>query len=157
MSDWFLMHYNLKKEIISASDVSSFRIGACIMHKLKDGSIKHVHASRTLLSAEKNYSLKEKKSLGIVFTLMKFHRFIHGRRFTLQTDHRPLLTILGSKRGLPIYTANRLLQWGTILLNYDFLPSSKLCHADGSSRLIPNDSESLEDTVIASLQAEVEI
>ena len=39
----------------------------------------------------------------------------------------------------------------------EFLPSSKLCHADGLYRLIPKNSEPLEDTVIASLQAEIEI
>ena len=39
----------------------------------------------------------------------------------------------------------------------EFLPSSKLYHTDGLSRPILKNSESLEDTVIASLQAEVEI
>ena len=39
----------------------------------------------------------------------------------------------------------------------EFLPSNKVCHADGLSRLIPKNSKPLEDTAIASLQAEVEI
>ena len=154
-SDLFLTHYDpKKKEIIVANDASSYGIGASIMHKLKDTLIKPItHASRMLLPAEKNYSMIEKESLGILFTFKKFHRFTHRRRFTLQMNHRSLLTILGSKKGLPTHTANRLLQWGTILLNYDFrmefLPSSKLCHTDGLSRLIPKNSEPLEDTVIA--------
>ena len=38
----------------------------------------------------------EKESLRIVFALMKFCRFIHERRFTLQMNQRPLLTIFGS-------------------------------------------------------------
>ena len=86
---------------------------------------------------------------------------IHSRYFTLQTDHKSLLTIFGSKKGLPTYTANRQQRWGTILLNYNFemvyLPSNKFGHANGLSRLIPNYQEPLEDTVIASLQSEGEL
>ena len=75
---------------------------------------------------------------------------------TLQTDHKPLISIFGSKKGLPTHTANRIQRWGTILLNYDFdmefLPSKKFGHADGLSRLIPRTGELLEDSVIASLR-----
>ena len=39
----------------------------------------------------------------------------------------------------------------------EFLQSSELCHADRLSRLFPQNSEPLEDTVIASLQEEIEI
>ena len=49
---------------------------------------------------------------------------------------------------------------GTILLKYNFkvesLPSKKLCHANGLSRLISKHREHLEDTVIASLRLERE-
>ena len=79
----------------------------------------------------------------------------------MQTDHKTLLTIFGSKNGLPVYTSNKLLRWGTILLNYNFklerLPSIQIGHADGLSRLIPSQSEPLEDSVIASLRTDCEI
>ena len=158
-SDLFLTHFNTDLGIIVASDASSYGIGACILHIMPDGSHKPIaHASRTLLPAEKNYSQIEKEALGIIFAVTKFHRYIHGRHFKLQTDHKPLLTIFGSKKGLPTYTANRLQRWGTILLNYnfnmEFLPSNKIGHADGLSRLIPKQTEPLEDTVIASLRTE---
>ena len=130
------------------------------MHKLKYGLIKpFAHASRAILPAEK-HSVIEKESLGIVFTLKKFHRFFHRRMLTIQTDHSPLLAILGSKIGLMTHAVNRLQRWGTILLYYDFrmefLPSSKLCHVDGLSILIPKQSKHLEDAVIVSLRADVE-
>ena len=86
---------------------------------------------------------------------------MHGRFFTLRTDHKPLITIFGSKKGLPIYTASRLLRWGTILLNYNFkieyLPSKQISHADGLSRLVPKYREPFEDTVIAALRRNCEI
>ena len=93
--------------------------------------------------------------------MTEFHRYLHGRFFTLQTDHKPLITFFGSKKGLPIYTANRLLRWGTILLNYNFkieyLLSKQISHADGLSRLVPKYSEPFEDTIIATLRTDCEI
>ena len=98
----------------------------------------------------------EKETLGIIFAVTKFHRYLHGRRFILQTDHKPLTIIFGSKKGLPVYTANRLLRWGTILLNYhfkiEFLTSKDICHVDSSSRLIPQNTEVFEDSIIATLR-----
>ena len=93
--------------------------------------------------------------------MTKFHWYLYGRLFTLQTDNKPLITIFGSKKGLPIYTANRLLRWGTILLNYNFKieypPSKQISHADGLSRLVPKYSEPFEDTIIAALWTDCEI
>ena len=137
-----LTHYDPKLDIIVASDASSYGIGPCILHKLPDGRRKaNAHASQSLLPVEKQYSQTEKETLGIIFAVIKFHIYLHGRRFTLETDHKPLLSIFGSKKGLPVYTANRLLRWGTILLNYNFkieyLSSKNICHADGLSRLVP--------------------
>ena len=122
ISDLSLTHYDPTLDIIVASDASSYGISACILHKLPDGSRKSVaHASRSLLPAEKQYSQIEKEALGIIFAGTKFHRYLHGRRSILQTDHKPLITIFGSKKarkGLLVYTANGLLRCGTILLNY---------------------------------------
>ena len=161
-SDLSLTHYDPTLDIIVASDASSYDIGACILHKLPDGLWKSVaHASRSPLPSEKEYSQIEKEALGIIFTVTKFHRYLHGRRVILQTDHKPLITIFGSKKGLPVYTANRLLRWGTILLNYnfkiEFLTSKKICHSDSLSRLIPKNTEVFEDSIIATLRTNGEI
>ena len=75
--------------------------------------------------------------------------------------YKPLITILGSKIGLPIYTANWLLRWGTILLNYNFkieyLPSKQISDADGLWRSVPKYSEPIEDIIIAALRTYCEI
>lgn len=157
-SDLFLTHYNPNLEIVVASDASSYGLGACMLHKMPNGNMMPIaHASRSLLPAERQYSQIEKEALAIIFAVTKFHRYIYGRFFTLQTDHKPLITIFGSKKGLPTYTANRLLRWGTILLNYNFklqyLPSKNICHADGLSRLVKMKNEILEESVIASIRA----
>ena len=101
-----------------ASDASLHGFGACIQHKMTTQSM--ALASRALLPSEKNFSQIEKVALGIIFAISKFYRFILGRHFTLQTDHKLLLTISGSNKDLATHTANRLQRWGTILLNYNF-------------------------------------
>ena len=116
------MHDDPKLEIIVASDASSYGFGACILHEMPDGTKKPIaHASRTRLPAVKHYSQIEKEALGIIFAVTKFHRYLHGRFFTLQTDHKPLITIFGSKKGVPIYTANKLLRWGNDFTEIQFL------------------------------------
>ncbi|XP_038119282.1 uncharacterized protein K02A2.6-like [Culex quinquefasciatus] len=80
---------------------------------------------------------------------------IFGRSFRLQTDHAPLLRIFGSRKGIPVYTANRLQRYALTLLLYDFtiehVPTEKFGHADVLSRLISNHAKPDEDYVIASI------
>ena len=144
-SDLSLTHYDPTLDIIVTSDASSYGIGACILYKLPDGLRKTVaHTSRSLLPVEKQYSQIEKEALGIIFAVTKFHRYLHGRRFILQTDHKPLITIFGSK-----------------LLNYnfmiEFLTSKNICHADSLSQLIPKNTEVYEDSIIITLRTDCEI
>ena len=99
-----MTHYNPNKQIYVASDQSNFCLGAVIFHR-EDGKLKPIqHESRMLLPAEMNYSLIEKESLAIIFVIKKFHKYVHGREFILQTDHRPLLAIFDSKEGIPTHT-----------------------------------------------------
>lgn len=120
-SGLLLTHYDPKQEIIVSADASSVGLGATISHKFPDGSVKVVqHASRALTKAEQNYSQPDREGLAIVFAVTKFHKMIFGRRFLLQTDHAPLLRIFGSKKGIPVYTANRLQRFALNLLLYDF-------------------------------------
>ena len=161
-SDLFLAHFDPNQEVVVSNDASYNGIGAGILLKYKDGTMKAVTcASRSRQPAKIKYSQIKKENLAIIYAVKKFHKYIHGRSFTLQTDHRALIRIFGSKKGLPTYTANTVHKWGIILWNNDFkmefLSSNKLGYADGLSRLIPRFCEPLEDTVIAVLRAKIKI
>ncbi|XP_059622189.1 uncharacterized protein K02A2.6-like [Phlebotomus argentipes] len=152
-SNLLLTHYDPNMPIFVASDASSHAIGCVAYHKLPDGSLKaFYHASRKLTDTESRYSQIEKEALAIIFAVKKFHRYIYGRKFNLMTDHKPLVSIFGSKNGIPVHTANRLQRWALILLGYDFeiqyMPTDKFGHADVLSRLISAQRRDQDDEVI---------
>ena len=76
-------------------------------------------------------------------------------------DHKPLLSIFGSKKGIPVYSANRLQRWATTLLGYDFSIRYKRTEdfgkADGLSRLIGRHHQQEDDTVIAAISFEGDV
>lgn len=161
-SNLLLTHYNPKLDIIVAADASSIGLGATISHRFPDGSVKVVqHASRALTKAEQNYSQPDREGLAIIFAVTKFHKMLFGRHFRLQTDHAPLLRIFGSKKGIPVYTANRLQRFALTLLLYDFeieyVATNKFGNADVLSRLIDQHAKPEEDYVIASIRLEDDI
>nr|VZI25731.1 unnamed protein product [Spirometra erinaceieuropaei] len=161
-SDLLLTHYDPTLPIVVAADASNHGVGAVISHTFPDGSEKAImHASRTLTPAEKNYGQIEKEALALVFAVKKFHKLLYGRHFTLLTDRKPLLSIFGSKKGIPVYSASRLQRWATILLGYDFdiryCRTTDFGQADALSRLISNQQEPEEDTVIAAISIEDDV
>lgn len=161
LSDLLLTHYDPSMPIVVAADASNDGIGATISHIFPDKSEKAIeHASITFSDSQKNYSQIEKEALGLIFAVQKFHRMLYGRKFTLLTDHKPLVAIFGSKSGIPIYAASRLQRWALILSNYNFdiqyIKTTSFGKADVLSRLIADYPRPEEDKLIANICTETE-
>ena len=102
-------HFDPNNQIILAGNASADGIGLSCFICYSDGQEKTIaHASKTLNQAEKNYPQIQREALELVYGVTKFHQFLFGRRLILQTDHQPLVTIFGNKKGIPRITAGQL-------------------------------------------------
>ena len=139
-ADALLVHYGPSKPIILASDASQYGVGAILSHVMDNEQDRPIaYVSRTLSSAEKHYSQLEKEALAIVFAVKKFHYFIYGRPFLIESDHRPLMFLFGDKSGIPPLASSRIQRWALTLSSYNYTIRYKagkhIGHADALSRL----------------------
>nr|XP_034968432.1 uncharacterized protein LOC118083738 [Zootoca vivipara] len=74
-----------------------------------------------------------------VKVLKKFHDYVYGRPFTIQTDHKPLLGLFVPHKQTPQMLSPRMLRWSIFLNGYQYelchVKGTHLCHADALSRL----------------------
>lgn len=94
-----------------------------------------MYVSSPFTAPDKKYSQVQREASAIVFTVKKFHKYLYGRRFELQTDQKPL-----------------------ILTAYDFSVSyvntDSFGYVDVVSRVIVKHPRESEDVVIASIRTD---
>jgi transposase InsO family protein len=90
--------------------------------------------SRSLTSAERNYSTTEKECLAIVWAILQLRPYLEGKRFIVRTDHNSLRWVLNLSDA-----QGRLARWRLRLLEFDFevqySPGKEHHAADTMSRL----------------------
>ena len=107
--------------IILSCDASPIGIACIMSHQMPDGMERPImYASRTLSSSEKNYSQIERETLSIVYGVKHFHKFVAGRRFTIITDHKPLLGLLNPTKPISHMSSVRMQKWCLALGGYNF-------------------------------------
>lgn len=150
-----LAHYDPELPVKLDCDASAYGLGAVLSHVYSDGSERPIaYSSRTLSNPERNYAQIKKEELSLIWSVISI---LYGRPFTLVTDHKPLLAILGSHKGLPSLAAARLLRWAVFLLGYNYVlkfrGTNQHCNADGFSRLPMTTPQDIADKFEAATTA----
>lgn len=128
--------YNPQTETKVSADASSHGLGAVLLQKTQQDWQPVAYASRSLTETERRYAQIEKEALAITWACEKFAMYILGKRFEIETDHKPLVPILGTKAldSLP----PRVLRFRLRLARFDYLiqhvPGKHLYTADCLSR-----------------------
>lgn len=125
-SDTVLAIYDPNKQVVVQTDASKDGLGSVL---IQDGR-PVAFASRTLSKSEQKWAQIEKELMAIVFACQRFHYFLYGREFMVESDHKPLETLV--KRDIDDVTA-RLQRMFMLLLKY---PNMKLTYKPGKQMLI---------------------
>ena len=118
-----------------SADASSHGLGAVLLQRTGDEWKPVAYASRSMSDTER-YAQIEKEALATVWACDKFASYIIGLKFHIETDHKPLVPLLGSKHldTLP----PRILRFQLRLARFDYtiqhVPGKLLCTADALSR-----------------------
>lgn len=134
-SSKILVHFDPAIPVVFECDASQYGVGAILSHKYGNGDERPIaYASRFLNPSEKNYSQIHREALAIIFGITKFYMYLYGRKFTLYTDHQPLLKIFAPDSATPVLAAARLQRWSLLLSSYTydikFKKSKDIANAD---------------------------
>ena len=97
--------YDPNAETLVSADSSSYGMGAVLLQRRDNAEWRPVaYASRALSSTEQRYAQIEKEALASTWACERFAEFLIGKNFKIETDHKPLVPLLGS-RNLDAYSA----------------------------------------------------
>ncbi|XP_062590636.1 uncharacterized protein LOC134252230 [Saccostrea cucullata] len=116
LCDCIAVHaFGYKMQVKQKTDASDRDIGAVLLQEEGEFKLPVAYASRKLKPSEEHYSTIEKECLGIIWSVQKFHRYLYGREFILETDHHPLVYLNKTK-----LVNSRLMRWALSLQPYRF-------------------------------------
>uniref|UniRef100_A0A8C7WMF3 Gypsy retrotransposon integrase-like protein 1 n=2 Tax=Oryzias sinensis TaxID=183150 RepID=A0A8C7WMF3_9TELE len=151
-----LAMYDPNRDSKVSADASSYGLGSVLLQKWGSDWRPVAYISRSLTPTEQRYAQIEKEALALIWACERFRNFLIGKHFQMETDHKPLLSLLGSQQldALP----PRIQRFKMRLMRYSYsishVPGKSLWTADMLSRApllnneTPDDKELLEDTNI---------
>lgn len=106
-----LQYPDFTKSFKLTTDASNIALGSV----LSQNEHPIAYYSRTLNSAERNYSTIEKELLAIIDSTKHFRPYLYGQKFLIETDHNPLVWLSKIKE-----PNSRLIRWKLKLEEFNF-------------------------------------
>ena len=103
------------RSYILRTDASDVGIGAVLMQEDGDILFPICYASRKLLQRERAYAVIERGCLALIWAISKFHMYLYGKEFLVETDHHPLAYLTTAK-----VNNSRIMRWALSLQQYRF-------------------------------------
>jgi hypothetical protein len=103
-------------------DASDYTVGAVLGQRKDKKSYVIYYASKSLNSAQMNYTTTEKQLLAVVFACEKFRSYLVGSPVVVFSDHSALKYLLSKKD-----SKARLVQWILLFQEFDITIKDKKC------------------------------
>ena len=135
-----LQYFNFNDDITLSVDSSQSGLGAVLLQN----GLPVAYASKALTDTQKSYAQIEKETLAVVFGCEKFHQYVFGRVFTVESDHKPLEAIF--KKPLnqcPLRLQRMRIRLQPYSFKLIYKPGKELLLADALSRSYLNESEDI--------------
>ena len=133
-----LVYFDLHKETTIQVDASSRGLGAVLLQDNKPVAF----ARKALTETECRYANIERELLAVVYVCEKFHTYIYGSNFVVETGHKPLEMIsLKNLTSAPPRLQRMLLRIQGYDMTIKYRPGRDMLVADAMSRL-PNNRHS---------------
>ena len=122
-------------------DASSHGLGAVLLQNGRPIAF----ASKSLRDCERRYANIEREMLAFVYGCERFHTYVYGKRFTIQSDHKPLEMIhLKNLAAAPQRLQRMLLRIQPYDIVIKYKPGKEVTLADSMSRKPCSNSKSME-------------
>ena len=145
-----LSYFDPSAETVVQVDASSRGVGAVLLQHDKPIAF----ASKSLSECERRYANIEREMLAVVFGCERFHTFVYSKRFTVESDHKPLEMIhLKNLSAAPHRLQRMLLRIQPYDIGIKYKPGKEVAVADLLSRQPSSNNESIDfDVQISHVQ-----
>ena len=139
-ADISLAYYDRTKPVTVQCDYSKKGLGAALVQEGRPIQF----ASKAVSGAEKNYAPIEGEMLAVLYGVTKFHHFLYGRRFEVESDHKPLQHIQQKNLSrAPPRLRSMLMKLSPYDFSIHYKPGEEMVMPDTFSRLSQVDQDEI--------------